>query len=49
MADKGLNLFDECASKCVLVSLQNEERTSLECQIKKKKNGAIVKIRIVVE
>ena len=48
MADKGLNLFDECASKCVLVSLQNEERTSLECQIKKK-NGAIVKIRIVVE
>ena len=49
MADKGLNLFDECASKCVLVSLQNEERTSLECQIKKKKKGAIVKIRIVVE
>ena len=43
MADKGLNLFDECASKCVLVSLQNEERTSLECQIKKKKMALLLK------
>ena len=28
MADKGLNLFDECATECVHLSPQEEERTS---------------------
>ena len=27
MADKGLNLFDECAAECVCLCPQEEERT----------------------
>ena len=32
MADKGLNLFDECAAECVDLCPKEEERTSSSCE-----------------
>ena len=35
-ADKGLNLFDECAAECVHLCLQEEEWTSFSWEESKK-------------
>ena len=66
MADKGLNLFDECTAECVHLYAQEEECTSSSWRDSKiyapgtiansqrtptkiNKNGAIVKVRVLVE